>query len=90
MAGRIDGKYTAFFPMTLTEVEKAEPVYEILPGWDDDISSAREFSDLPSNAQKYVDRVESLAGVPVDLLSVGPGRDETICRRAPIPKPRVS
>ncbi len=87
---RIEGKYTEFFPMTLTEVEKAEPVYEILPGWDEDISLAREFSDLPINAQKYVDRVESLAGVPVDLLSVGPGRDETICRRAPFPKPRVS
>jgi adenylosuccinate synthase len=86
----IDGKHTGLFPMTLAEVERAEPVYETLPGWDEDVSSTREFGDLPGNARRYVERIESLVGVSVDLLSVGPGRDETICRKAPFRKPRGS
>jgi adenylosuccinate synthase len=81
VAYRIDGKLTHEFPMTLDELERAEPVYETLPGWSEEVSGARRFEDLPANARRYVERIEELAGVPVALLSVGPGRDETIARR---------
>ncbi len=82
-AYRIDGKLTHEFPMTLGEVTRAEPVYEAQPGWQEDLSRARRFEDLPAAARRYVDRVEALAGVPVEILSIGPGRDETIVRSDP-------
>jgi len=82
-AYRVDGKLTEDFPMTLAEIERAEPVYESLPGWSEDIRECRRFEDLPQNARGYVERVESLAGVPVEIISVGPGRDETIARDEP-------
>ncbi len=77
-AYRVNGKLTHDFPMTLDEVERAEPVYESWPGWSEDVTGAREVGDLPDAARRYVDRVEALAGVAVELISVGPGRDETI------------
>ncbi|MEE8582112.1 MAG: adenylosuccinate synthase [Myxococcota bacterium] len=82
-AYRIDGKLTHEFPMTLDEVAAAEPVYEVAPGWDEDVSKIRHFEALPDNAQRYVERVESLLDVPVAFISVGPGRDETIARSDP-------
>jgi len=82
-AYRVDGKLTHDFPMTLGEVSRAEPVYETLPGWSEDVSGVRRFGDLPDAARRYVERVEALAGVPVELISVGPGREETIVRSSP-------
>lgn len=89
VAYEIDGKRTEAFPMTLGEVERAKPIYEVLPGWSEDISGVTSFEELPDTARQYVERIEGLAGVPVDLISIGPGRDQTICRRAPFPKPRL-
>ena len=54
-----------------------------MPGWDEDLRGVRRFEDLPDAARRYVERIEALVDVPVDLLSVGPGRDETIARRDP-------
>jgi adenylosuccinate synthase len=82
-AYRVDGKLTEDFPMTLAETERAEPVYETLAGWDEDISGCRSYEDLPRAAKDYVERVETLVGVPVEIISVGPGRDETIARIDP-------
>jgi adenylosuccinate synthase len=82
-AYRVDGKLVEEFPMTLAEIERAEPVYETHPGWTDKISDCRSFEDLPETAQAYVSRVEALAGVPVELISVGPARDQTIARTDP-------
>jgi adenylosuccinate synthase len=82
-AYRIDGKLTRDFPMTLDEVARAEPVYEVIPGWTEDISQARRFEDLPDNARSYIEKVEAMIEVPMALISVGPGRDETICRTDP-------
>ncbi|MDH3685101.1 MAG: adenylosuccinate synthase [Myxococcales bacterium] len=84
---RIDGKVTEDFPMTLDELARAEAIYETLPGWQEEITDVSEFKALPENAQRYVERIESLVEVPVDLISVGPGRDETICRRPLFKKP---
>ncbi len=54
------------------------PVYETLPGWDEEIADARSLAELPANARAYVQRVQELAGVPIATLSVGPGREQTI------------
>jgi len=80
---RIDGKLTDDFPMTLREIQGAEPVYESVPGWTEDLRGCRHFEDLPRSVRDYVERVEALVGVPVEILSVGPGRDETIARNQP-------
>jgi adenylosuccinate synthase len=80
VAYEVDGKRVDEMPMTQTDVHHAVPVYEELPGWFEDISGVRSFSDLPKNAQAYVHRVEELTGAPVSAIGVGPGRDETITR----------
>jgi adenylosuccinate synthase len=77
----VDGKRTDDMPMTQSDIARAEPVYEELPGWWEDISAAREFDDLPAKARDYVLRLEELAGAPVSCIGVGPGRDQTIVRR---------
>jgi adenylosuccinate synthase len=82
-AYRVDGKISEAFPMTLAELERAEPVYETLAGWDEDVRECRRYEDLPENARAYVDRIEALVDVPVDIISVGPGRNETITRNDP-------
>jgi adenylosuccinate synthase len=81
-AWRIDGKLVHDFPMTLGEVARAEPVYELMPGWSEDITGVRDYGALPGNARRYVERIEALVGVPIDVISVGPDRDQTIARRA--------
>jgi adenylosuccinate synthase len=83
VAYELDGKTTDEFPMTLAEIERVKPIYESHEGWDEDITGCRRFEDLPAAARRYVERVEALAGVPVELISVGPGRDETIARTDP-------
>jgi adenylosuccinate synthase len=65
-------------PMTQTDFHHARPVYEYLDGWWEDISAAREFADLPKNAQQYVRAVEDMIGAPVAAIGVGPRRDQTI------------
>jgi adenylosuccinate synthase len=65
-------------PMTQTEFHHATPVYEYLDGWWEDISTAREFDDLPKNAQRYVHAIEDLIGAPVAGIGVGPRRDQTV------------
>ena len=82
-AYRIDGKQSDEFPMTLGELARAEPVYETLPGWQQDLGAARRWEDLPDATRRYVGRIEALVDVPVELISVGPGRDATIARSDP-------
>jgi adenylosuccinate synthase len=83
VAYTIDGKRSDEFPMTLGELARAVPIYERLPGWDADLSGVRRFEDLPDAARRYVERIEALVDVPVEVLSVGPGRDQTIARSDP-------
>ena len=77
----VDGKRTSEMPMTQSELHRATPIYEELPGWWEDISAARQFDDLPAKARDYVLRLEELAGAHVSCIGVGPGRDQTIVRR---------
>jgi adenylosuccinate synthase len=82
-AYEIDGKKVEEFPMTLAEIERARPIFEWHPGWTEDITGCRSYESLPANARSYVDRIEALVGVPVEIISIGPGRDETIVRADP-------
>ena len=78
---RVDGKETSEMPMTQSDLHRAEPIYEELPGWWEDISEAREFDDLPAKARDYVLRLEELGGAHISCIGVGPGREQTIVRR---------
>jgi len=78
-AYKINGKILRVYPSTLEELEKVEPVYEELSGWENS-RSAKTFDDLPENARYYIKRVEQLAGCPIGWVSTGPNRSETIIR----------
>ena len=71
------------FPASLKVLSDCEPIYEKLSGWDADISGVRRMEDLPAEALHYIRRVEELTGVPVRIISVGPGRDQTVIREHP-------
>ena len=75
----IDGTVTNDFPSTRL-LEKAKPVYEVLPGWKTDIRGIRNFADLPENCRKYVEFVEKQIGFPITMVSNGPGRSDIIYR----------
>ena len=68
------------FPASLTELAECEPIYEVLPGWNEDITGIRSFDDLPENVKNYVLRVEELCGAHVALVGVGPNREQNIFR----------
>lgn len=80
---RFEGQNLETLPAKLETFEACEPVYEELPGWKTDITGVRSFEQLPVNAQRYVRRLEELAGCPIVLVSVGPRRDQTMQLRNP-------
>ncbi|MET0467113.1 MAG: adenylosuccinate synthase [Aeromicrobium sp.] len=74
----VDGERVDEMPMTQTGFHHAKPIYEYFPGWSEDISGAREFSDLPANAQSYVREIEAISGSRISAVGVGPDREETV------------
>ena len=76
----IDGKVTKDFPVT-AELKKAKPVYEKLPGWKCEIKGIRKYEELPENCRKYIEFIEKELGVPVTMVSNGPGREDIIYKR---------
>jgi adenylosuccinate synthase len=74
----IDGEVHRHFPDDLARLGRARPVYETVPGWKTDTSSARSVADLPDAARAYLRRIEALAGVPVEFVSVGTQREQII------------
>ncbi|QNK81412.1 adenylosuccinate synthase [Nakamurella sp. PAMC28650] len=74
----VDGVRHDEMPLTQTDFHHATPIYENMPGWFEDISHCRSFSELPATAQDYVRRVEELAQARVSAIGVGPGREQTI------------
>ncbi len=74
----IDGTRVEELPYSQTDFHHATPVYEMLPGWSEDISGAKTFEELPKNAKAYVKALEEMSGAPISAIGVGPGRDETI------------
>jgi adenylosuccinate synthase len=79
----VDGEQREELPTDPGEIERAQAVYEELDGWEADTREVRDFGELPPAAQKYVRRIEALVGVDCALISVGPGRAETIVIRNP-------
>ena len=77
-AYRVGGREFDHFPASVTELAACEPVYEELEGWSQDVRKARKMSELPAAARRYVDRIEELTETEILMVSVGPGRDETI------------
>lgn len=75
---RYEGKIYDYFPPHQTIFHKCEPIYEELPGWQEDITAVRSLNNLPEAAAGYISRVSELAGVPFEIISVGPKRKETI------------
>jgi adenylosuccinate synthase len=76
-AYRYRGATVDYPPQEQNALAEVEPVYETLPGWNEDITKARGYDDLPDNARAYLNRIERLLGVPVGLVSVGPERGQT-------------
>lgn len=76
----IDGKVTRDFPVT-AELKKAKPVYEKLPGWKCEIKGIRKYEELPENCRKYIEFIEKELGVPVTMVSNGPGREDIIYKK---------
>lgn len=73
----LDGKTITHYPASLKELERCKPIYEELPGWEEDITAVRDIADLPENARNYVHRVSELVGVKISTFSVGPDREQT-------------
>jgi adenylosuccinate synthase len=82
-AYELDGRRVTELPGDLEDLERIQPVYEMLPGWEDDLGAVRTFDELPENAKRYVRRVEEACAVPVVCISVGADRGETILLENP-------
>ncbi len=78
VAYELDGKKIDYFPASIAALARCKPIYEELPGWQADTTDIRDYDQLPAAARQYVSRVEELIGCPVNLLSVGPRRKQTI------------
>ncbi len=78
-----NSELTHAVPANIDLLAQYQPVYEELAGWKEDILHARNIADLPANARKYVQRLEELSGARINLVSVGPGREETIILQDP-------
>ncbi len=74
----LDGKRIEFFPENVANLRRVTPIYETLPGWQQDITSCRKREDLPPNARAYAARLSELCGRPIEFISVGPDREQTI------------
>jgi adenylosuccinate synthase len=79
----LDGKQVDRVPGDIGDLGRVVPKYKEVPGWDEPITECRSFEDLPRNAQHYIQTIEHLTGVPVTLVSVGPGREQSIVREPP-------
>jgi adenylosuccinate synthase len=77
-AYELDGRRITDFPSHVDDVRRVVPVYETLPGWQQEITDVRRLSDLPANARRYLDRISELLRRPVEVVSVGPDRAQTI------------
>ena len=82
-AYELDGQKIDYYPASLKELDRCQPVYEELPAWKEDITGAKTWSDLPENAQKFLNRVSELVGIPLVTVSVGPDREQTIVLQNP-------
>jgi adenylosuccinate synthase len=80
---KIDGGITTTPPMLSDSFGECQAVYEEMPGWKESSVGITRYEDLPGNAKAYLERVQELVGVPIDIISTGPDRDQTIIRKNP-------
>jgi len=83
VAYKLDGEEVKVPPVGAERFACCEPVYIEMPGWQDSTVEAKSFEELPQNAQNYLKKVEEICGVPIDIISTGPDRDETMILRDP-------
>jgi adenylosuccinate synthase len=79
----LEGSFSEILPVGAEELERCAPVYEEMPGWQQSTVGVKEHARLPAAARAYLARIEALCGVPIDLISTGPDREETIVLRHP-------
>ncbi len=79
----IDGQPIAGVPVVVDRFADCQPVYEDMPGWQHSTVGVTRYGELPKAAQDYLQRIEALAGIPIDIISTGPDRDQTIIKRNP-------
>jgi len=78
VAYELDGKRIEHVPARMEDLRRVQPVYETLPGWRTDVSRATTLDDLPAGAHRFLERIEKLVGCPIEVVSVGPSRQQTI------------
>jgi adenylosuccinate synthase len=78
VAYELDGQRIQQFPSHVDDLRRCRPVYETMPGWQTDVTRIRQVGDLPDGARRYLDRVTQLVGKPVEIVSVGPDRAQTM------------
>ncbi|MEE4261107.1 MAG: adenylosuccinate synthetase, partial [Desulfobacteraceae bacterium] len=83
------GTQLTAFPADLGVLAECRPICETLPGWREDITGIRNRADLPSNTRRYLNRMEEVTGTPIDIISVGPGREQTMLVSNPF-NPKIS
>ncbi|HUG66741.1 MAG TPA: adenylosuccinate synthase [Pirellulaceae bacterium] len=77
-AYELDGETINRFPSQVGDLRRVNPVYETWPGWEKDVTQVKKLSDFPDGARRYLDRISELVGKPIDVVSVGPDREQTI------------
>jgi len=82
----VDGEVFDCMPGNIRKTIKAQPVYEEVDGWQEDITAVRDIADLPQQARDYVRRIEDISGLGPVIVSVGPDREETLLLRNPFEK----
>lgn len=75
---KFNDKVIDYFPASLDDLAKCEPIYEEFDGWSEEVAKARSYDELPENAKKYLTRIEELTGTKISIVGVGPRRDQTI------------
>ena len=78
VAYEMDGKQVKHFPCHADDLRKVTPIYETLPGWEQDVTGVRQVEDLPQRARDYIQRISELLKRPVEIVSVGPDREQTM------------
>ena len=78
VAYKLDGQEIKDLPTAVSDLSRVEPVYKTLQGWNDDISQVRNIQDLPQPARDYVQFIGNEVATPIDVVSVGPGREQTL------------
>ena len=79
----LDGQVTDILPMGAEDIERCKPIYEVMQGWTDSTVGVTQYDQLPVNARLYLQRIEQVTGVPIDIVSTSPDRDHTIMKRHP-------